>query len=288
MGFLTACSIAPAARAWMRQASGARVLHVFERACNLVNADDDVLSLVALEAGDGPFTVVVPLADGSAFSGLLDADSPVAVDGDRLIAGTLVIDTATAVLWPPRPGWERARESLTSNGDLLSALAELLASNLALAGLAPLAPQSIEDLCAGVATGDVASCRSAARRLAGLGGGLTPAGDDFLVGAVHAAWLTHPPREAALLSEVIAFAATPLTTRLSAAWLRAAARGEAAAPWHALVEALAACDETALLAAARRILSIGHTSGADALAGCVAALAASRWDEARRAAQTML
>jgi hypothetical protein len=157
-----------------------------------------------------------------------------------------------------------------------------------LIGLTPLAPQSIEDLCAGVATGDVSLCRSTARQLAGLGGGLTPAGDDFLVGAMHAAWLTRPPREAALLSEVIASAATPLTTRLSAAWLRAAARGEAAAPWHTLFEALAACDERALLAAARRILSIGHTSGADALAGCVASLAASQWAEARRAAQTML
>ena len=288
MSFLAARSIAPAARAWMRHASGARVLHAFERACNLINADGDVLSLVALEAGDGPFTVVVPLADSLALSDLLDTDSPIAVDGDRLSAGALVVDTATAVLWSPRPRWERAREPLTSHGDLVSALADLLASNPGLTGLTPLSPQSIEDLCAGVATGDASSCRSAARRLAGLGGGLTPAGDDFLVGAMHAAWLAHPPREAALLSEVIASAAAPLTTSLSAAWLRAAARGEAAAPWHALVEALAACDETALLAAARRILSIGHTSGADALAGCVAALAASRLDEARRVAQTML
>src|SRR3972149_1566409 len=48
---------------------------------------------------------------------------------------------------------------------------------------------------------------------------------------------------------------------------RAGAVGAAGMDWHHLVEAWAAGDEAASAAAVNRLCRIGHTSGADALAG---------------------
>jgi hypothetical protein len=105
--------------------------------------------------------------------------------------------------------------------------------------------------------------------LAGLGGGLTPAGDDFLSGAMLWAWLAYPTP--ASLGRAIVETAAPRTTTLSAALLRAAAQGECSAPWHALLAALGAEADTGqearIAAATGEILAHGATSGADTLAG---------------------
>jgi hypothetical protein len=54
---------------------------------------------------------------------------------------------------------------------------------------------------------------------------------------------------------------------LSKAFLRSAAAGECSAPWHRLLEALEGGSAEQLYVAMREVLSYGHSSGADALAG---------------------
>ena len=54
---------------------------------------------------------------------------------------------------------------------------------------------------------------------------------------------------------------------LSNAFLRSAAAGECSAPWHRLLEALQGGAAEQLDVAMREVLSYGHSSGADALAG---------------------
>jgi hypothetical protein len=83
------------------------------------------------------------------------------------------------------------------------------------------------ELCYSVINADVRGCHIAAQHLAGLGPGLTPAGDDFMLGAILAARIIHPEELAIILTKELSEAAAPLTTSLSAAWLRAAGRGEA-------------------------------------------------------------
>jgi len=350
---LRALSLAPAAQAWLERTRSARVLHVFERACNLASPDGEILALVGQEVGAGPFSVVVE-ADSALpggrldFSEWVDADAMVTVGSGKLNAGPLAVDTRQAMLWNPRPEWERLRgrpDALkahlpTLRGLLVShapaeSLAALIANRDAQSdsgegldvgrelrcldvstpprlhrptptpalplkggGSTPLskrlsllsapadrlllqrrfveaARRPAAALCGGIAAGDVEACREAAGALAGLGGGLTPAGDDFLLGALYALWATRPSAQAAALAEAIAGSAIPRTARLSAAWLKAAARGEAGQPWHTLVGALAADDSRVLDRAVHGILSVGHTSGADALAGFVLALGQS-------------
>jgi len=107
--------------------------------------------------------------------------------------------------------------------------------------------------------------------LAGLGGGLTPAGDDFILGALLAAWAGLYGPSAPALAAGVAKAAAAATTTLSAAYVRAAARGECSAYWHRLFAALLQPQTGEAPAALAALLAVGHTSGADALAGFLAA-----------------
>ena len=113
--------------------------------------------------------------------------------------------------------------------------------------------------------GDVTALRDAAAHLAGLGIGLTPAGDDFLAGIMLWAWLAYPAPGP--LCRALVEAAAPRTTTLSAAFLRAAARGECDANWHQLLAALSTGSAAQLAPAVQQVVAHGATSGADMLAG---------------------
>ena len=118
---------------------------------------------------------------------------------------------------------------------------------------------------------DVHAVDAAVARLAGLGEGSTPAGDDYIVGVLHAlrvrpradALAAHGPRDCVRLAEI----AAARTTSLSAEWLREAGRGEASPRWRSLLDALERGDERRVRAAARSVRASGHTSGAFSLRG---------------------
>lgn len=258
------------------------VLAVFGRACDLATQDGDVVALVLPEIGDGPLNLVV---QGQA--GIFAAIKP----GTRASTGTtavrlgdLEIRLDEAALWEPRPGWDRLRRNraqIVSHLAHLQALALRQASKDSLLALSSTESdltgfpkpvrsgtattiQAARQLKAGWA-GDPGALQTGAAQLAGLGSGLTPAGDDFLVGAMLYAWLAHPEPES--FCRLVLEAAAPRTTTLSAALLRASARGECSAAWHILLEALQGKTEGTLPRALTGVLAHGHTSGADALAG---------------------
>ena len=101
-----------------------------------------------------------------------------------------------------------------------------------------------------------------------------------MVGAIYASWILHPPEIAGTLGMEIADCTSPLTTSLSAAWLKSAGRGEAGILWHLLLDALLATNRARIRAGIDRILAVGETSGADALAGFLNTLNfGQRWTE---------
>lgn len=110
--------------------------------------------------------------------------------------------------------------------------------------------------------------------LIGLGGGLTPSGDDALGGAMIALrsvgcdWLRD-----ALWSRLQASAATS-TGHISYAHLEAAAQGYGHEALHRTLNTLLAGRAEDMRANLAAIDAIGHTSGWDALAGAVLALQA--------------
>jgi hypothetical protein len=244
---------------WLANSTSARMLHVFDHACNLINERREVVSMVTREIGPGPFNLVV---EGDVrFAQDLSLASPVFTSARQLSLGDLEIHIFDAKLWDSRPDWNmlhNKRETLLRQISPLSEI-ELQVSRL----------QCSSSLSSSIAMADIPSCRNAAAKLAGLGQGLTPSGDDFLMGAVYAAWIIHPHEIAECIVTEIAKVATPLTTSLSAAWLRAAAKGEAGILWHKFLAALISGNETAIDLQTSNILSIGATSGADALAGFI-------------------
>lgn len=116
-------------------------------------------------------------------------------------------------------------------------------------------------------------------RLVGLGEGLTPSGDDAIVGVLAA---LDAAREASafaapLRAELVRALDEPAlrrTTTLAAQLIVAAARGLYAEPVLALLATLADSEAPAgsLDQAAAALLAIGHRSGADTLRGIIAAL----------------
>ncbi len=154
---------------------------------------------------------------------------------------------------------------------------------------------------------DIANVEKAARGLAGLGPGLTPSGDDTLGGfigvlallsfqagpdtiqwgrtptrGIPTCGLTPPPymKSDRPLATIIADAARPCTTLLSATLLAHAARGEMAEHVGELLMALTQPEEetATVLQAAERVLAYGACSGGDTLLGLLLGLQAAGID----------
>jgi hypothetical protein len=276
----------------LRETSPAgQVVAVLRRSCVLRMGDGDLAILVLTDIGDGPLNVVMEGEPG-AFAAV-EAGSPAWLEAGRLLIGRLEVVLDSPAVWEPRPDWHRlrsCREAVKTRLCLLRALALRQAAEgsllvpffeadvrrdshgTSIEALVATALEAAESLREGW-LGNPIPLQRGASRLAGLGGGLTPAGDDFLCGVMLWAWLVHPSPPS--FCQPLLETAAGRTTALSAAFLRAAARGECSAAWHRLLAALArwrlerpAADASEPLErSVREVLSFGSTSGGDTLAG---------------------
>jgi hypothetical protein len=130
----------------------------------------------------------------------------------------------------------------------------------------PAGARARQALARGIAARDIRAFADAACALIGFGEGLTPAGDDCVLGALAAVhrlapgWLGGHAGQRDRLAE----AARSRTTDLARGFLLEALDGRFAEPVLALLTALS--DESAG-GAARRLLAMGASSGADTLYG---------------------
>jgi hypothetical protein len=280
---MEALSISPAAHEWLKNTSYARVLYVFDEVINLINQKDQIVSVVTSEVGNGPFSIVV---GQGGFDKYLDLKSVVAAEENSLQIGSASIATGQAASWQPRPAWETLRKNLPALQFALKIIREVLMEGAPPDSFAriPLdaatardfqgsifetAREGITKLSQGLVKNDEAGIRKGTHQLAGLGPGLTPAGDDFLVGILHSLWACQSDDDARIASETIANNAGSRTLPLSAAWIAASSLGETGEIWHELIEAIADENGEEIKAISLRILPTGHTSGADALGGFV-------------------
>jgi len=281
----SAFTLTQAVVVWLASSAHPRILHIFDRACNLINEHREVLSIVTPQIGNGPFNLVIPgprksavmspgfevrLKTSEVSFNELNLRSQISCSPSQLILGNLIIHTADANLWNSRPNWERLH---ARKADIINQLTELPSTNyyLPITNYQSLLSNS---LLASIAIADLPSSLTAARQLAGLGQGLTPSGDDFIMGAIYAAWIIHPPEIAGTLGTRVANTAASLTTSLSAAWLKSAGKGEAGILWHEFFNALT--TSTNIQLPITQLLSIGETSGADALAGFMGVMSSFR------------
>lgn len=264
---ITATTISLPAWRWLQETQQATVHSVFAQACNLRNERGDWLSLALPALGIGPFAVVVSLPAGG-FHHWLTPQMPALLSPSTLTLPSLTIRLSQATLWQPRPNWPGAPDAAWANA-LTQVSAWLPPFTLAQSPYAAAAQEAQAALQMGLQTVDLAACYQGAAHLSGLGPGLTPAGDDFLLGVMAALWLVWPEARARAFSQAMTAAVAPRTTALSAAWLVAAAAGQVSSQWHRLLEALSNPQAGWLRRAVDDILAIGASSGADALVGFV-------------------
>ena len=287
--------ITPAARSWLGRTGSARVLHVFDRVCNIVNQFGDLIAVQTKGVPTGPFSWVLLLDPPQAefrFTDWVSGDSIVELDDVQFTIGPLSIPLGFGSLWDPQPDWSGLRGLRSMMDDQLPKLISwsqgqapadsLMAligrpsllvehdSHGRLPGLLAKASSIVAALLDDLETGDMENFRVDVRALAGLGPGLTPAGDDFLVGLMYALWSLWPEPDARRWGKALAHAAVPKTNQLSAAWIQAASAGEAGENWHAFFETFTLDLVAQIYQKADQILETGHTSGADAMTGFLA------------------
>ena len=179
----------------------ARVELVFAEACNLVTDTGQRFSLVSDRIGDGPLNAVLSHAEALC---VLDPGSQVTGDGRWLILGHgWRVDLRRAQSWDPFPNYHRLAirpRAVMTNVAWLHRTLPLIAPPSSFASLpAPStegafgsrpivvltqirANQLTRGLLAAHRHHNLAGIQAHARQLAGLGPGLTPAGDDWLGG----------------------------------------------------------------------------------------------------------
>lgn len=269
---------------------------VFDRVVNLQHIDGELFSLAGREIDNAPQTAIVatPGFDGA---GIQAGDSVIGIGTELQVGDGVVVQWAAAAIWQARlPRYAGAGGCLPE---------QLLAARARLGGFGGFGGLDGEDLrneasrsfphAVGAALAQRSSalldalaqqrhadaCRHALS-MVGLGPGLTPSGDDFLVGLFAVLNLAGSPCCGWLDGgRQVLPQAGQATNAISLAALRAAAEGRVRESISALIDALMHGTPASLDATLRRVLAIGATSGADIAAGIVAGLELNLQAEAR-------
>ena len=273
-------SYSAGAAEWLSSDNSAHVFSTFERACNLIDEQGRFISIVDNTIGNGLFAVVLEELPFS-LDKMLSVGAPVVVGKNSLTVNTTTIDFSEATLWSARVDWDYPKHCphqfqknigdlyLTvqnnASGGSLSSILHSTRDNMGY--VYARVTDSAQQLYSGIVSGDMQKIYLGAANMAGLGVGLTPSGDDFLMGVMYALWAMFDQKDAARWSRKIAEAASSRTNMLSGAMLQESANGYASEHWHVLVDVLCKENVTDVTRVSMDILSLGHTSGADALTG---------------------
>jgi len=273
---------------WRTESVGARVLRggcghvhsVFARAANLVGEHGGLTALLAAEAPRVAHGVRLHERPGN-FSRWFSPGASFRWEGEDLYIGSpccgaVRVSTHGAALW-------RAPVEAVADGAqgivraAQSAQHMLLARAVAKSGsLYPVHATlqlRLMALAEAYRVGHADAIAHAVHGLVGLGPGLTPAGDDALIGWLAGVALLGADRRCAVLRQAV-YARLGRTTDVSRAHLEDALAGEFSEPLAQFANALARTPAEAQRALAN-LAAVGATSGSDAAAGLLAAVQAA-------------
>ena len=274
-----------------RGSESGHVEAVFERACNVALYSGELVALLGRRSGN--IAHGIRLARDYRFGQGLRRGMPVRLGPDRITFGDghLTVLLSAARVWTPTlsPGmfeWTgHSRIALQQVRDLLrnhapSSGSEFLAVVLALSGSAtPLAVKVLgilPRLAMASRSHDCNETLSLLSLLIGLGPGLTPAGDDFIIGWMAGLALSaKAPAQLSFLQAMCAMIENlaPATTCVSRAHLRDACAMMFSERLSDLCVAIAKGEPTAILELhVASQVAVGASSGADAAAGLMFAL----------------
>ena len=250
----------------------------FERACNIA-CNGTLLTLCTSSAADGPTTLRLAHGPARDLRDLFDIGEVVRRRDGGMQTSRVELELTHASVWRPLP---RARllSSRCIDAHVRHALGRLAQCRSTHASVIDGEGASVvfamRDACRAL---DSEQAVRHAARLVGWGEGLTPAGDDFLLGLIAGlnALVGDSERRGAFhrLLAAALNALTPRTTAIAAHYLRLAAGGHHTEPLVRLRHALLCEDDLgAVDAALCAALAVGATSGADTVSGLLAGLLA--------------
>lgn len=282
----------------------AKVIGVFRRSLYAENTFGRVACIGERGIGPGPLNALCEFSGDVDFTRIVEQGSSTRIrDGWMQLGSRMRIDISRPVEWEPEPlpdGWNV--EFFPGN---LSFLVQWIAETGSREGLAPLIAQvvsggeiSYEDAFRKISWGGIADFGgwlsyslngegndefpAAARRLVGLGPGLTPSGDDFWCGVMIALRAVGCSDILERVSGSVLELAEARTNKISRAHMVCAAGGQGAQALHETISAMGVADEARLRSALRELDKIGHSSGWDSLAGVVCVLeSVASWKSCR-------
>lgn len=266
----------------------ASVEAIFERSFYL-RSGDEFICVGEPDIGNGPFTLIGNLGPLSGL-GLRPGRSATVCDRHIMIGNSIrltldkseswrspqwpicpspirLIDTCAALAW--RAAIDAPEEGLARH---VSGIPEASRRQPPLVRIARPRFASFERWLSGVLDARharIMAFEGAIQGLIGLGPGLTPSGDDFLVGALALLDAIGERDAHVALARAIIDALPGSTGPLSACFLRAAADAHVGENLHHAVSSVIACDVDAAIAA---VENIGHSSGWDMMAGIMTTL----------------
>lgn len=279
-----------------RQNFDAAIQSVFETAANLrLTREDRLITVLLSDRYELPQGIRIARKDVSFRS--LTVDRPVSLRGGvlRFDSSPLTIDLRGALVWKcrvpqlntdmntpyTREAWSRAWELLNQAQRLRRT--DIVAGDLlqreAGSPLSQRMSSPVMQLIAATEQFDAKASAQAAQNMIGLGPGVTPSGDDILIGFLAGLWSLAGGNQP-LLSFIHSFgtALLPLaaqTSEISRTYLYHAARGQFSGSLSNLAEAIA--GEGAVEPAAQIAMRVGHSSGMDSVTGLLIGL--SVWNK---------
>lgn len=264
--------------------SAARIHSVFERVVNVETGHGRLLTLAFADADNAPDALVVDIRRWSGL-GLAPGQAVRHAHGGLALGGLLAVSLAHATPWQCRlPAYPTDDARLRTNLAQAQAILAQQGSGIGVGSgekarqpendvdrvLRRVFGQASDGLYRALAVGDLMQAQPHAAQLIGLGPGLTPAGDDFLLGLLVALNIPESPGYALrAIGDFVLACALRHTHAISLAGLRQAAAGRARESVVGLCEALLHGDPANIRPALEGVLQIGSTSGTDIALGLV-------------------
>ena len=270
---------------------------IFYQACNVSLESNALLTLVSSEKGNLSQGIRLGTPPQFTFLNQLRVGQSVACRGGilRISGSELSVDLRTASLWhidlkglrvdlhqrDTAQAWAVAWLELGKyrRGNGISAMIAAMhltrqnpVTSPQVKTLVERAVQTVPALIDATRTFQVDGAITAIRPLIGLGSGLTPSGDDFIVGYLAGLWSTagSDPSRLRFMSSLGAWLsqAAAGTNAISCTYIKSAVNGNVSEPIATLAQRVGlAKSMDSVRKAARIALQVGHTSGTDGVLG---------------------
>lgn len=255
-----------------------RVHSIFSKAFNIKTEEDELISIVAAEKLNGPNRILIKLPGDNDFTTLEIKEGTRVVGTTQKISidnGNFLISLREAKKWSSKVEIEEKTLSSRVRDNLFGSFPQKdFSTKQERSSISQELRIRIQELIASIKERDSAKISKNIKRLIGFGEGLTPSGDDFLVGLIASLYFLGNSKSQHLLKKIkrIINLEKEKTTFLSGKFLEYACQGRFPETILDLIEAIFSENGEGTEEAARRCLDFGATSGRDTLLGVVEGL----------------